>query len=415
VQLSILLLTVDREAAESLTTVLSRPGHGVTVVADPVDLFASAPGYSIVLIDRVAPPYTVAAVVEELRRDDATKTIPVLAIAQADDLEERIALLESGSDDVITKPFDPVELEARVEAISLRFQRSLSATPVAVLASGSIGDPNARRVISVFSPKGGVGTTTIATNLAILSAERHTKTTLLIDLDLSFGQVASHLNLQPKQGLLELVRDDAALREPDLFRTYTIHHPSGLQVMTAPPSPGFASLITAEHVELLLARALEAYDVVIVDSGATLDDRMLAIFARSDTVVVPVVPEIPALNAVHLLLDQLSETGGLGGQTVFVLNNTFARDLLKRSDIETALGALISNDLPYDPLAYLKAANEGVPVVLGSPKSGPAIRLRDLADAILGKANAPKAVAAPAADVPTVEVKKERRGLFGRR
>jgi pilus assembly protein CpaE len=419
VQLSILLLTIDRAAADSLTTALSKPGHGVTVVSDAVDLFATAAGYSLVMIDRVAPPLTVAAVVEELRRDDATAKIPVLAIAQADDIEERIGLLESGADDVITKPFDPVELEARVEAVSLRFQRSISATPIPTLASASIGDPNARRIISVFSPKGGVGTTTIATNLALISAQRHAKSTLLIDLDLSFGQVASHLNLQPKQGLLELARDDSALREPDLFRTYTIHHPSGLQVITAPPTPGFASLITGEHIELVLARALEAYEVVILDAGTSLDDRMLAIFSRSDTVVVPVIPEIPALNAVHLLTDQLTETGAMGGQTLYVLNNLFARDLLRRSDLETALGATISADLPYDPLVYLKAANEGVPLVDGSPKSPPALRLRELADVVLGKpgaaAQAAAAAAATAAGEADEPEPKKRRGLFGRR
>jgi pilus assembly protein CpaE len=411
VQLSILLLTIDRAAADSLTTALSRPGHGVTVVNDPAKLFASAAGYSLVMIDRVAPPLTVAAVVEELRRDETTAKIPVLAIAQADNLDERIALLESGADEVITKPFDPVELEARVEAVSLRFQRSLSATPAPALASTSIGDPNARRIIAVFSPKGGVGTTTIATNLALISAERHAKSTLLIDLDLSFGQVASHLNLQPKQGLLELVRDDSALHEADLFRTYTIHHPSGLQVIAAPPAPGFASLITAEHIELVLARALEAYEVVILDAGTNLDDRMLTIFSRSDTVIVPVIPEIPALNAVHLLTDQLSETGAMGGQTVYVLNNTYAKDLLRRSDIETALGALITSDLPYDPLVYLKAANEGIPLITGSPKSAAAARLRDLGDVVLGKTDA--AAAAPLADQS--DPKKGRRGLFGRR
>jgi pilus assembly protein CpaE len=412
VQLSILLLTIDRAAADSLTAALSRPGHGVTTVADPVDLFAAAPGYGLVILDRVKEPYTIAAVIEELRRDETTSKLPVLAIAQADDLEERISLLEAGADEVITKPFDPVELEARVEAVALRFERSLSAMPVAPLASSSIGDPNARRVITVFSPKGGVGTTTIATNLAILSAERQTKSTLLIDLDLSFGQVASHLNLQPKQGLLELVRDESALREPELFRTYAVHHPSGLQVIAAPPAPGFASLVGAEHVEFVLARAVEAYDVVFVDAGASRDERMLAIFSRSDTVVVPVVPEIPALNAVHLLLDQLTETGAMGGQTVFVLNNMFAKDILRRPDIETALGASIGSDLPYDPLAYLRAANEGIPVVTGSAKSAAAVKLRELADTVLGKAT----VATPAASSDGTEPgKKERRGLFGRR
>ena len=73
-QLSILLLTIDRSAADSLTAALSKPGHGVTTVADPVDLFAAASGYSLVIVDRVKNPYTVAAVIEELRRDEATSS-----------------------------------------------------------------------------------------------------------------------------------------------------------------------------------------------------------------------------------------------------------------------------------------------------------------------------------------------------
>jgi len=409
VQLSILLLATDRPSAEALTTALARPGHGVTVVAEPAELYAQASGYSLVIVDQVPPPATVASVVEGLRANEATARIPVLAIAQADDLEVRIGLLEAGADDVITKPFDPAELEARVEAVALRFQRSLSAVPATVTAS-AIGDPNARRVISVFSPKGGVGTTTIATNLALLAAERHPGATLLVDLDLSFGQVASHLNLEPKQGLLELVRDEAALREGDLFRTYASHHRSGLQVLTAPTSPGFASLVTGEHVELILARAVEAYQVVVVDAGANLDDRMLAMFSRSDTVVVPVLPEIPALNAVHRLLDQLSETGAMGATTLFVLNNAFARELLRRADIESALGALITSDLPYDPIVYLKAVNEGVPVVLGAPRTAPALKLRELADVVFGRVGG-----AGSGNGRVEQAPKAKRGLFGRR
>ena len=285
VQLSILLLATDRASTEALTAALSQPGHGVTVVSDPVELFSTVQGHSLVIIDQVPAGYTVAGVIAELRRDEATSQLPVLAVAQADDLEERIGLLEAGADDVITKPFDQAELEARVEALSLRFQRSRERVPV--VSATAIGDPRGRRIVAVFSPKGGVGTTTIATNLALVAAERQPGAVLLVDLDLSFGQVASHLNLQPKQSLVELARDEAALREVDLFRTYTVHHPGGIQVLAAPPAPGFAPLITAEHVELTLERALEAYDTVVVDAGATLDDRMLAIFGRSDTVVVP--------------------------------------------------------------------------------------------------------------------------------
>ncbi len=399
-QLSILLLATDRVAADVLSGALSLPGHGVTAVTTPEELVRQAPGYSLVVIDQVPPPATVGTVIAELRASPATASVPVLAVAQSDDLEQRIALLEAGADDIITKPFDQVELEARVEAVSLRFQRSQGPSAMSTQTS----DPKSRRVVTVFSPKGGVGTTTVATNLALIAAERHPNNVLLIDLDLSFGQAASHLNLQPRQTLLELVRDDAALREAELFRTYAVHHAGGLQLLAAPPAPGFASLVSAEDLELVLARALESYEIVVVDAGTALDERMLALFSRSDVVIVPVLPEIPALNSVHLLLDQLGETGSLGATSMFVLNNVFARDLLKRADIEKALGAHVSAELPYDPFVYLKAVNEGVPVVRSAPKSAPAEQLRHLAGIVFGTA-----------ERPAVPVVGERRGLFGRR
>ncbi len=401
-QLSILLLATDRAAADALTVALTGPGHGVTVVTTVADLLAAASRYSLVVLDRVPADTTAAAVIGNLRSSDGSG-VPILAIAQTAGLEERISLLEANADDVISRPLDGPELTSRVEALTLRAQRGLDrGGPEA----NSIGDFGGRRVVAVFSPKGGVGTTTMATNLALIAAERHPNQTLLIDLDLSFGQVASHLNLTPKQTMLELARDTAALHDAELFRTYAIHHPGNLQIIPAPPGPGFSSLITSDHVELVLARAVEAYQIVVIDAGTALDDRVLVVFGRSDTTIVPVLPEIPALNSVHVMLDQLSEIGALGGSTMFVLNNAFARDLLKRSDIETALGAKIAADLPYDPMVYLKAVNEGVPVVRSSPKSIPAERLRALADLVFGPV---------VTDAPAPVERKEKRGLFGRR
>ncbi len=399
-QLSILLLAAERSSVQALVKSLGTPGHGVTVVTRPDEAVSAAGGYSLLIIDSVPAPTTVGDVIARLRAAESTAALPVLGIAHTADLDETIALIEAGADDVIAKPFREEELLARLDALALRSQPS--ATPSRV-----IGHEGQHRLVSVFSPKGGVGTTTVATNLALVAAEAHSGTVLLVDLDLSFGQVASHLNLQPKQTLLELSRDDAALREADLFRTYMIHHASGLHILAAPPSPSFSALVTAEQIELALERALEAYEIVVVDAGTALDNRLAPIFSLSETVVVPVLPEIPALNSVHVLLEQLADTGTLGGRTVFVLNNAFARDLLKRSDIETALGNRISADLPYDPLVYLKAVNEGNPVVRGAPRSAAAEKLRALAATVFGGS----LKQAASAD----EVKKERRGLFRRR
>ena len=397
-QLSILLLAADRNAVGPLAKSLGTPGHGVTVVTRPNEAVSAAAGYSLLIIDSIAAPATVGDVITMLRAAEASATLPVLAIAHSGNLDETIALIEAGADEVIAKPFHEQELLARLDALALRSRGPEAHTH-------AIGDDNRHRLVAVFSPKGGVGTTTVATNLAVIAAESRSGSVLLVDLDLSFGQVASHLNLQPKQTLLELCRDDAALHETELFRTYVIHHASGLHVLASAPSPSFSALLTNDQIELVLQRALEAYDIVVVDAGTALDTRLSTLFSVAETVVVPVLPEIPALNSVHVLLEQLADTGTLGGRTVFVLNNAFARDLLKRSDIETALGNRISADLPYDPLVYLKAVNEGNPVVRGAPRSAPAEKLRALAQVVFGSALTPPS--------PEGKATKERRGLFG--
>ena len=400
-QLSILLLANDRNAVQSLSAALTEAGHGVTVAAKPEEAVSAAAGYSLVMIDHVAPPVTVADVVTMLRSATPPVEVPVLAVAASGSLDERISLLEAGADDVIARPFDQPELMARIEALSLRSQRVPSGPGTA-----AIGDITRHRLVTVFSPKGGVGTTTVAVNLALVAAESLPNRVLLVDLDLSFGQVASHLNLMPKQTLLELSRDEAALHDTDLFRTYVIHHASGLHILASPPSPTYSALISTEQVEAAVTRALDAYDVVVVDAGTAVDQRLAVLFSQSESVVVPVVPEIPALNAIHTLLDQLAESGRIGAQTLFVLNHTFSRDLLKQADVETALGSKISADLPYDPIVYLKAVNEGVPVVRGAPRAPAAERFRSLATTVFGTGLVGSAATTP---------KPERRGLFGRR
>ena len=115
-----------------------------------------------------------------------------------------------------------------------------------------------------------------------------------------------------------------------------------------------------------------------------LDERVLNVFEAAETIILPVYPEISALKAVHGLLDYLNEAGSIGAKATFVLNNMFAREILKPRDIEAALGTRISTDLPYDPFLYLKAVNEGVPIVLGAPRSPAAEQLVKLSAAAFG-------------------------------
>ena len=121
---SILLLSAVAEAAEPLAAALRAAGHEVTTLADADEAIRRAGEFTLVTIDAVAPPRSGTEVCAEIRRTPSLTAIPVLCVSQKDDVEERVRFLEAGADDVIARPFDPRELEARVEGLLIRFRRS---------------------------------------------------------------------------------------------------------------------------------------------------------------------------------------------------------------------------------------------------------------------------------------------------
>lgn len=399
----ILLLDGDPSSDGVIAAVLTGAGYTVTVVATAEEALAQTPGHQLVILDRVAGGRRTADVCTQLRGTPELSGVPVMSVSQTDDVNERIEYLQAGADDVMARPFDARELEARVEALLLRFQRSKDMSTV--ISADGLTLARARRSVAVFSPKGGVGTTTIATNVAIAAAAGRPDKVILVDLSLQFGGVASHLNIEPKVTIAEAVRDQAALRESEILRTYAIRHDSGLHVLAAPGTPEGADLVTPEHVGKIIANLLDGYDSVVIDAGSTLDERTMIALDAAEAVIMPVYPEIAALRAVRAVLDYFNEVGSIGTKSTFVLNNMFAREILRLRDVESALGTKIGTDLPYDPFIFLKAVNEGIPVVIGAPKSAAAQRLMKLSDRAFGR---------DGFVVPEAQAEKKG-GLFGRR
>jgi pilus assembly protein CpaE len=379
----ILLVDADTDATSQILNILTGVGYTVTALADPEAASKQVAEYQLVILDVVEGEKSAVEFATEIRAAPSMARIPILCVSQTDEVEERIRFLEAGADDVVAKPIDGRELEARIEALLLRFQRSRDVSPRTPGDGVVMTAP--RRIVTVFSPKGGVGTTMIATNIALVAANQKPDRVVLLDLDLQFGGVAPQLDIEPKQTLADVARDATALRESELLRGYAVKHGSGLHVLCAPPTPELAELITPDTVKNLLATLTHGYDHVIIDAGSVLDERTMLALEAADTVVIPVYPEIPALKSVHSLLDFLNESGTLGSKTVFVLNNAFARDILKPRDVENALGTKIVFDLPYDPFLYLKAVNEGVPIVLGAAGSPAAEQLVKLAGSVFGQ------------------------------
>ncbi|MEW5991202.1 MAG: AAA family ATPase [Chloroflexota bacterium] len=379
------ILLVSDATDDAVATALATPSHLVTRVADPAAAIEAEGEPEVIVVDLGGDHRDVIEACRLVREAAGLATVPILALSQGDDIDERIGLLEAGVDDVMVRPFDPRELDARVEALVLRYQRSRglgdpgSGAPVI-----TVRDTDQQRLVAVFSPKGGVGTTTVAVNVAVALAARSPDRVAIIDLDLQFGQVATHLNIATRLSIADMARDDVSLRDQGVFQSYLDRHSSGLAVLSAPQTPDGAGAVSESVVGRILDVAGRAYRTVVVDAGSAIDARSEAALGRATDIVIVVTPEFPALKAVHALRELLDSSSERMAETTFVLNQIFAREILRSRDIEEALGTKIALTIPYDAFVFLKSVNEGVPVVVGAPRSSAAEQLNRLATRLSG-------------------------------
>jgi pilus assembly protein CpaE len=254
----------------------------------------------------------------------------------------------------------------------------------------------------VYSPKGGVGTTTVTVNVALAIAARGTDQVALVDMTPMNGHVATHLDLVPKLTLADLIRDSQGLISPEILRsTYLTRHERGVLVLAGAPNVTITPLISGPDTTRLLEGVLAAVPTVVVDLGSHFDERVVAAIDMADDMVIVVTPDFPALKAVHSFFEYLGSSGSKASEPTVVVNEIYALQTLTPGDIENALGRRVAIRIPYDPLLYLRAANQGTPVFAGAPTSQPARRYDQLTAILLGE------------DAPGAGHEPRRRGLAG--
>jgi pilus assembly protein CpaE len=247
------------------------------------------------------------------------------------------------------------------------------------LRLGSLGDATPShqgRVVTVFAAKGGVGKTTMSTNLAAELATSGAKV-LLVDLDLAFGDVAITLGLLPERTTADLVAMSGHLDEHGLASVVTSHD-SGLDALCAPASPADAERIPGPLVTELVRTARRMYDVVLIDTPPAFTEHVLAAFDASDLSILIATLDIPAIKNLRLTLDTLDLLGHPRESEVIVLNRSDAKVGLTAGDVATALGRSIAVQVPNSS-AVPAAINRGVPIVLDAPRHPVSAALKALA------------------------------------
>jgi pilus assembly protein CpaE len=394
------VLLIGDDGSEAVEQMLARAGRTVVRVEDPERALATAKGKAVIVIDSVPPTITFAELCRRIRGDEDLAGVPILAILASTDVEDRIELLESGADDVMVRPVDERELEARLEALDLRHRRTSTLPSPSLFVAPT--RRSGKRLIVVFSPKGGVGTTTIAVNLALALAARAPDQVALADITPASGHVAANLDVNPKLTITDLARDPTAARDvKTLNTTYLAAAARGLRVLAGARNSGDGAILNGELTETILEGLLEARPMVVVDAGSHLDDRSIGALGLADDVVVPVTPDYPALQSTHAFFEYLTTTGTTIAEPIIVVNETYAHQVLGPDDIQNALQKRVAARIPYDPLLFVRAANEGKPLLLTAPSSAPARRFDELAGIIVGE------------DAPRVASDTRRRGFAG--
>jgi pilus assembly protein CpaE len=227
------------------------------------------------------------------------------------------------------------------------------------------------RVITVASPKGGVGKTTVASNLAIGLTASAPQSTVLVDLDVQFGDVASALGLVPEYALPDVVHGPA-VEDTMVLKTFLTQHPSGLYAVCGAESPAAGDTVTAADVSRLLTSLSREFRYVVVDTAPGLSEQTLAALDRATDVVMLSSMDVPGVRGLRKELDVLRELCMIPAGRHVVMNFADAKGGLSVRDVETAIGTGVDVVVPRSA-AVPPTTNQGVPI-LASGRRDPAVK-----------------------------------------
>jgi pilus assembly protein CpaE len=324
----------------------------------------------VVLMDINMPDMDGIAATEAIRARQPAVQVVILSV-QSDQNYMRKAMLV-GARDFLTKPPMGDELISAIRRAGemARIEKSKSAQAQAMPVVNNLGGMAAFRgpkgkIISIYSPKGGAGCTTLAVNLALTLNNSDTRVAL-VDGNLQFGDVAVFINEQGKNTVLDLAPRAEEL-DPEIVEEVMVKHAaSGLHILAAPSRPEHAEKISSSQFSRLLEYLSQMYAYVVVDTATFLTDVTLAAIDLSDLIVLVTTQDIPSIKNCRLFLDLLQTLGVERNRILFIMNRYDKRINITPERVAENLKQEVSLAIPLDEATATKAVNRGVPFVLDS-------------------------------------------------
>ena len=340
----------------------------------------------IVLMDVWMPEVDGIAATESITAEMPFVQVIMMSVSGTSDLLRRAML--AGAREYLVKPFSTEDLVASLHRVYEAYAPQTAAWSAAVdtLLSSTTAPAESGKIIAVGGPKGGVGRTTIACNLAVALAKTVNRPVALVDACLRFGDVGLALNLASDRSIADL-----ATAEPDQIDLPTVEellvtHPSGLRVLLAPPQPDGNGSIGKAYIHKVLQELTTGYRYVVVDLSPTLQETDLEVINTADKVVLVFTLEMPSVRG---LKHYLEITGSLGydrEKIVPVANRMDAPGGVRLPDVETSLKIRTALGIPTDAKLATTALNKGQPFVLSHVKSALALSIMDLVQIVTAEA-----------------------------
>ncbi|MCL4261344.1 MAG: response regulator [Anaerolineales bacterium] len=319
----------------------------------------------VILMDINMPDMDGIAATEAIRSRQPAVQVVILSV-QNDQNYMRRAML-AGARDFLTKPSVGDELISAIRRAGVIAQseraKVAAAQPVAPaggVASAGFSYGARGKVITVYSPKGGVGCTTLAVNLAVVLNNDDTRVAL-VDANLQFGNVAIFVNEQGKNSIADLAPRVDELDVEIVEEVMIKHAASGVHILAAPSRPENAEKVTGDQLAKILEFLRQIYAYVIVDTSSYLTDNTLAAIDESDLIVLPTTQDIPSVISSQLFLGLLQTLGTERERVLFVMNRFDKRINITPERVAENLKQEVVAIIPLDEQTVVKAVNQGVP------------------------------------------------------
>ncbi len=338
----------------------------------------------IVLMDINMPDMDGIEATEQLSAQVPGTSVVMMSVQGEADYLRRSML--AGAREFLVKPFSSDELISSIRQIHSREQEKLERFPVVVAAPVAVVEPgDLGQVVAVFGPKGGIGRTTIAVNLAVAMASELNQKTALVDGSFQFGDVGVLLNLNPKnKSIADLAPDLEAGLELETIDPFLIVHSSGAKVLLAPPSPEMAELVTAAGVRKTLELLRRTNDIIIVDCSSAMSDTTLAILDEADVILTMLTLEITSIKNMRLFLEVTNQLGYEDTSIKLLLNRADSTLGIRVADVEHSIGRKVDHTIVSDGRSVVYALNRGVPFFTSNREAQVSQDVLRLATALTG-------------------------------